>query len=539
MTSPVLKIDGLHAAALLADGGERAIVSDVSFEVHKGEVLGLIGESGAGKSTLGLAALGFARSGYHFTKGRVLLHGQDLLQMRPNALRSIRGVKVAYVPQSAAAAFNPAKTLLRQVAEGPVRHGLMGWAEASRRAVELFDELNLPDPHKFGERYPHQASGGQLQRAATAMAMACRPDLLVLDEPTTALDVTTQVDVLVSIRGLIERHGTAALYISHDLPVVAQMASRIIVLRYGRMVEMGATNELLSSPREDYTRQLIAIRHEAGRPETLWSREPLLRVENLSAAYRDGKPVLSHIGFEVQRGQTLAIVGESGSGKSSLARSICGLLPAQDGSITFDGTLLPGNNRDRSLDQRRRIQMVMQSPDTSLNPYQNVRDIIGRPLRLYFGHSAAQAVAEVAELLRQVDLDPALATRKPGALSGGQKQRVSIARALAAKPDLMICDEATAALDPLVADGVLELLARLQRELGIGYIFITHDVNIVRRIADDIVVMEKGLIVDQGAKSSVLSDTASSYTRRLLRAVPEMRREWLDDYLAQERPQGK
>lgn len=539
MTAPVLKVEGLHAAAQLPDGGERPIVTDISFAVSKGEILGLIGESGAGKSTLGLAALGYARSGYRFTQGRVVLHGQDLLTLHPNALRDIRGVRVAYVPQSAAAAFNPAKTLLTQVAEGPVRHGLLSSADATKRAVELFDELNLPDPEQFGKRYPHQASGGQLQRAAMAMAMACRPDLLVLDEPTTALDVTTQVDVLVSIRRLIEHYGTAALYISHDLPVVAQMATRMVVLRHGRIVETGETRALLATPREDYTRQLVAARDKKQLERAALPPAPLLRVRNLFAAYRDGNPVVSNISFAVRRGQTLAVVGESGSGKSSLARSICGLLPAHKGSITFDDTILPRLNADRNLDQRRRIQMVMQSPDTSLNPYHSVQDIIGRPLRLYFGHDSRRIAEEVAELLIKVDLDPTFAKRKPAALSGGQKQRVSIARALAAEPDLMICDEATAALDPLVAEGVLALLDRLQRTLGIAYIFITHDVNIVQRIAHDVIVMEKGKIVDHGVKASVLAQPTSLYTRRLLKAVPEMNPAWLDAYLAEKRPQGK
>lgn len=530
MSRTILHIENLTAVAQMEGGHVHPIVDNVSLSLREGEILGLIGESGAGKSTIGLAAMGFSRRGCAFVGGRVLLGQTDLLGLAPERLRAVRGHRVAYVPQSAAAALNPAHTLLDQVAEGPVRHGLLSRSAARARAIELFASLDLPDPETFGLRYPHQVSGGQLQRAATAMAMSCRPDILILDEPTTALDVTTQIEVLVSVRRMIQDHGTAGLYISHDLSVVAQMASRILVLRHGRAVETGSTEDILTHPREDYTRRLVAARTPTSRPHQGLDNG-LLTVDGLKVRYRGGQLVLNDVSVSVKRAETVAVVGESGSGKSSLARAISGLLQPEQGSVSINGKPWPSRNEDRSRDQLRRIQLIFQSPDIALNPHQTILEIVGRPIALYFGGSARKVRGRVEHLLQQVDLPVHFVTRRPGELSGGQKQRVAIARALAAEPDLMICDEVTSALDPLVADEILKLLVRLQAETGIAYLFITHDINIVRRIADRVLVMRAGCVIDEGPQTRIFAEPFHPYTRQLLEAAPEMRQGWLDERL--------
>jgi peptide/nickel transport system ATP-binding protein len=531
LNQKLLQIEDLRIVARPTEGTERAIVDRVSLSLEPGEVLGLIGESGAGKSTLGLAVLGYIRPGCSFAGGRVLFDGTDMLRLPWARLRAFRGRHIAYVPQSAAASFNPARTLLDQVAEGPVRHGLLTPQAARRRALELFEEFDLPDPPTFGNRYPHQVSGGQLQRAATAMALSCQPDILVLDEPTTALDVTTQIEVLAAIRRVIREHHTAGFYISHDLSVVAQIAGRILVLRNGRTVETGGTDDVLQTPREDYTKRLVAARGATPRV-ALVADAPLLEIDHIRVRYGTNAPAVDDVTLTIHRGQTVAVIGESGSGKSSLARAICGLQLCEQGMVRIDGKALSPAIADRSREQRRRIQLVFQSPDIALNPCQRVLDIIGRPIALYFGRPRSVIRTRVEELLDQVDLPPGLATRMPEELSGGQKQRVAIARALAAEPDLMICDEVTSALDFLVADEVLRLLNRLQRETGVAYLFISHDLDTVRRIADRVAVMQAGRLIAEGPLSSVFAAPRHPYTDRLLAAVPEMRSGWLDDVLA-------
>ena len=333
-------------------------------------------------------------------------------------------------------------------------------AQARAEAISLFKQLDLPNPETIGERYPHQVSGGQLQRVMAAMAMAAKPDILVFDEPTTALDVTTQVEVLAAFRKLIREHGTAALYITHDLAVVAQIADRIMVLRRGKMVEFGDARQILQAPSEDYTRRLVAER-VAGHDfvdANAAGAAPILAIDHVSASY-PGKPkVIDDVSLEVRRGDTLAVVGESGSGKSTLARVVMGLLPRSAGDVRFDGVSLPPRLKDRTRDQLRRVQMIYQMPDVALNPQQTLLEIIGRPVAFYFNRSRDEVRARVLELLRQMDLPEAFISRKPSELSGGQKQRVSIARALAAEPDLIICDEVTSALDQLVGEEILRLL---------------------------------------------------------------------------------
>ena len=537
--SQLLDVRNLRIEAVAETGKRLTLVDDVSFSLNGGEVLGLIGESGAGKSTIGLSALIYARTGCQITGGQIIFRGHELRELGIEARQSLRGAKVAYIAQSAAAAFNPAHTLYEQVCEVALQHGVMNPGQARTDAVRLFKELDLPNPETFGNRYPHQVSGGQLQRAMAAMAMIAKPDLLVFDEPTTALDVTTQVEVLASFKKLIRDHGTAALYISHDLAVVAQIADRIMVLRHGKMVEEGPSTQILQQPRMDYTRMLVAERAAAQASSFVTPHaevdKPILSTRDVVASYRSGPRVIDNVSIDLMRGDTLAVVGESGSGKSTLARVIVGLLPRQAGDVLFAGESLPPRLESRNRDQHRRIQMIYQMPDVALNPRQTLLEIIGRPVAFYFGKGRAAVRERVEELMRQIDLPPEFITRRPGELSGGQKQRVAIARALAAEPDVIICDEVTSALDPLVADEILRLLRRIQDQTGVGYLFITHDLGTVRRVANKVAVMYKGQLVAYGPTQQVFSPPYHPYTELLLSSVPEMRPDWLDEVLRKRR----
>ena len=531
----LLDIKGLVIEATAYPPGEPpkevTLVHGVDVRLQRGKVLGLIGESGAGKSTIGLSSMAYGRGGVRLTGGSIRLNGRDIRTAAPGALRALRGKEVTYVSQSAAASFNPAKRLMEQVVETSLSHGTMNRVQAEARARELFRKLGLPNPETIGNRYPHQVSGGQLQRVMTAMALCPKPDLVIFDEPTTALDVTTQIDVLAAIKEAIRDTHVAALYITHDLAVVAQVADEIMVLRHGRMVELGTTDQVINAPREDYTRALVSVRsleHEEKPPAP-----PVLSVQNVTARYRGTNfDVLKNVTIDLPPGQTLAVVGESGSGKSTLARAITGLLPPTSGRITFAGRTLSNDVRGRTKDDLREIQMIYQMADTAMNPRQTVGTIIGRPLELYFGMKGAERDRRVQELLDQIEMGKGFADRYPAELSGGQKQRVCIARALAAKPKLIICDEVTSALDPLVADGILKLLLNLQAESHVAYLFITHDLATVRAISDKIAVMFKGAVVRYGQKSDVLAPPFDDYTDLLLSSVPEMELGWLERVIA-------
>jgi peptide/nickel transport system ATP-binding protein len=529
---PLLEIQGLRIAGQSGDEWHE-IVKGIDLVLHRGEVLGLIGESGAGKSTIGLAAMGYARPGCRITGGAVLFDGLDLCRINTAERRALWGTRMAYVAQSAAAAFNPTHKLMDQCIEAPVVHHVQDSGRAERSVIDLFRRLRLPDPEHFGQRYPHQVSGGQLQRAMTAMAMTCRPDMIIFDEPTTALDVTTQIEVLAAIKDLVKQFNTAAIYISHDLAVVAQMADRVMVLRYGSLVEEAPTRVMLANPRQPYTKSLWAVR-SLQKPE-----EPgddiILRVDSVDARYGSLK-VLQNINIQVPRGRTVAVVGESGSGKTTVARAITGLLPPVSGRIVYDGKPLPPHLRARDPTLLRRIQMIYQMPDTALNPRRRIGDIIGRQLQHHLGLRGSARQRRTIELLRMIELRPELVDRLPSELSGGQKQRVCIARALAAEPDLIICDEVTSALDQLVAEEILKLLLRLQKELNVSYLYITHDLATVKAIADEIVVMHRGRVVQSGPKTQVLTPPHEAYTELLLSSVPEMDPDWLDNLLARRAP---
>ena len=536
MSEPLLKVRGLKIGATIYPPGEKSrhidIVHGVDFDLEAGKVLGLIGESGAGKSTIGLAAMAYGRGGVELTGGEVWVNGRDVLQSNMPDKRKLRGAEVTYVSQSAAASFNPAKRIMEQVTEAAIGQGKFSKSDAEARAVALFDKLGLPDPENIGSRYPHQVSGGQLQRCMTALALCPQPDLVVFDEPTTALDVTTQIDVLVAIKNAIRDTGVAALYITHDLAVVAQVSDHIMVLQQGDMVEYGTTDQIINNPQEEYTQALVSVRsikHE----EKVPTDTPLLRVEGITARYRGTNfDVLKNISVDIHPGQTLAVVGESGSGKSTLARVITGLLPPSAGEITFDGRTLTPDLATRPLDDLRELQMIYQMADTAMNPRQTVGTIIGRPLEFYFGLKGKAKQKRIQELLDEIELGEGFQDRYPAELSGGQKQRVCIARALAAKPKLIICDEVTSALDPLVADGILKLLLKLQKVEDVSYLFITHDLATVKAIADSIAVMFQGEVVRYGPKSKVLAPPFDDYTDLLLSSVPEMKIGWLEETIA-------
>ncbi|MBB3394878.1 MULTISPECIES: ABC transporter ATP-binding protein [unclassified Rhizobium] len=533
----LVEIRDLKVEATTDSGRRVEIINGVSFDIAEGEIVALIGESGSGKTTIALTLMGHARPGCRISGGSVSVAGKDMVTLSEKQRARVRGTEVTYVPQSAAAAFNPAATIMDQVIEVTRIHGLMSADEARLRAVELFMALSLPEPETIGSRYPHQVSGGQLQRLSAAMALIGDPKLVIFDEPTTALDVTTQIEVLRAFKSVMKKGGIAGVYVSHDLAVVAQIADRIVVLKGGETKEIGTTKEILDGAKHPYTRELLAAFEPKPRGALCAAQSgsaPLLEIENLVAGYgqaqADGLPLVravEHVSLKVEKGRNLGVIGESGCGKSTLARTIAGILPAAVGKIVFDGKELGRSARARSRDELREMQIVFQYADTALNPAKSVEDILARPLSFYHGMNAKARSARIDELLEMVRLPRNLRHRRPGELSGGQKQRVNFARALAAEPKLILCDEITSALDTVVAAAVIDLLKELQRELGLSYIFISHDLSVVEAICDEIVVMYGGRKVEEITPAKVKTPE-HPYSQLLFSSVPRLDPTWLD-----------
>ena len=539
MHNDILQVRNLCVDAVPRKGKPFAIVNDISFSVEPGKVVALIGESGSGKTTISLACMAYAKPGCVITSGSVELDGMKMLELNQSEKQLARGVNISYVAQSAAASFNSALTINRQVTEIPVIKNLMSREEAEKKAIELYRQLDLPDPENIGKRYPHQVSGGQLQRLMAAMAMICDPKLLILDEPTTALDVTTQIEVLQAFKNLIHQKNTSAIYVSHDLSVVAQIADDILVLKDGKMVEYGPVEQIVSNAKQDYTRMLIDAAHVM--PDTIHpapvntkQETPMFEANNITAGYgiNHASIVLKDVSLRVNKGETVGVIGESGSGKSTLGRVICGLMSPKIGDLILEGAAIPGALKQRSLEQLQRIQIVFQMADVALNPRHRIQKILQRPLEFYFGMSGQEAKNRVIELLELVELPASFMDRYPRELSGGQKQRVNLARALAAKPDLIICDEITSALDTIVAEAILDLLQDLQDRLGITYIFISHDISTIAKIADTVAVMRLGEVVEYGSTSEILTPPHHEYTELLLDSVPDLHPGWLEKVMA-------
>ena len=536
----LVQIRDLRLDATTDSGRQLQIIKGVDLTIEPGEIVALIGESGSGKTTIALSLMGHARPGCRITGGSVMVDGTDMAAAPERTRAAMRGRTVSYVPQSAAAGFNPAKRLMDQVIEAALIHRLMPQAQARAKAIDIFRALALPDPDHIGDRYPHQVSGGQLQRLAAAMALIGDPKLVIFDEPTTALDVTTQIEVLRAFKSVMRAGGIAGVYVSHDLAVVAQIANRIVVLKGGEVQEEGTAEQILTRATHPYTKSLLAAFHPVPRSAEHAvpmprASVPALQVHTVTAGYgpvgRDGQPhkiALHQVSCTLHKGRNLGVIGESGSGKSTLARAIAGLLPPASGHVSLDGHRLDPAARTRSKEDLRRLQIVFQLADTALNPAQSVGDIIGRPLTFYHGAKGAARDARVAGLLDMVRLPRAMRHRLPGELSGGQKQRVNLARALAADPEVILCDEITSALDTVVAAEVIALLKELQRDLDLSYVFISHDLSTVEAICDDVLVMHHGRMVETLPAHDLHAQARDPYSRLLFASVPRLDTGWLD-----------
>jgi|SRR5882757_543674 len=524
--TPLLEINDLRVAF----GGDT-VVHGVDLRVMPGERVAVVGASGSGKSTTAHAVMGLLPGSGRITGGRILLRGEDVTHAGEARLRRLRGREVGLVPQDPMSNLNPVLRVGRQVAETLVTHGLANRRAAAARAVEIMGEVGLPEPERRARQYPHEFSGGMRQRLLIAIALACRPALLIADEPTSALDVTVQQQILDRLDTLTRELGTAVLLVTHDLGLAAERADRVVVLAEGQVVESGATREVLTAPRHDYTRRLVAAAPSISATVLTGSEAgpapvpPVLQVERVSKEFRiRGRGgvlrAVDDVSFEVHRGRTTAVVGESGSGKTTVARMVLGLVPVTTGTIRLDGDDIVGMRGARLRAARRAMQPVFQDPYGSLDPTFSVERLVAEPLRIFKAGDKAGRAARVRELLDQVALPVSTAHRYPNELSGGQRQRVAIARALALDPALVVCDEAVSALDVLVQDQILRLLRNLQDELGVSYLFISHDLAVVREISHEVVVMKQGQAVEQGPVAQVLGAPKAEYTRRLLAAVP-------------------
>ncbi|OZI61764.1 ABC transporter ATP-binding protein [Bordetella genomosp. 11] len=531
-TAPVLEVQGLSIR--LPKGGDRELaVREASFSILPGQTLCVVGESGSGKSMIANAVMGLLpRPAVQPVAGRILFEGQDLLTLDEGRLRALRGCRMGMVFQEPMSALNPVMRIGEQIAEVFDAHIKLPAAEKRRRIVAALADVGLPDPELLMDAYPFRLSGGQRQRVMIACALALEPRLLIADEPTTALDVTTQAQILALMRELQRRRGTALLFITHDFGVVAEIADHVVVMQTGNVVEAGPAAQVLSHPRQPYTRQLIAaIPHGTPRPAETPDSLHVLQVQGLCKTYatagslfRRGREVqaASDVSFTLRRGQTLGLVGESGSGKSTVGRCIVGLQPFDGGRILFKGQNLLSGPRFQEQSQGR-IQMVFQDPYASLNPRHRIGAAIAAgPIAQ--GTPKKQAMAKAIELLRLVGLGPEAADRYPHEFSGGQRQRIGIARALAMEPELLVADEPVSALDVSVQAQVLELFARVREQFKLAMVFITHDLRVAGEMCDHIAVMQRGRIVEYGATAEVLRDPQHAYTRTLIDAVPRLAR---------------
>jgi len=526
--APALRIEGLSIS--LPQGADRRhAVEGVDLAVGRGEVVCLVGESGSGKSVIAQAVMGLLPRGLRATAGRILLDGTDVLTADAGWLRAARCARMSMIFQEPMTALNPVLTCGHQIDEVLRKHTRLDAADRRAKVLAMLEQVHLPDPPRMMASYPHQLSGGQRQRIMIAMALILDPALLVADEPTTALDVTTQAQILKLVRELQRRRGTGVLFITHDFGVVAEISDRVAVLRLGEMVESGPTRRVLSSPRHAYTRMLIGSVPSIVPPArpAAPAREPVLRIERLFKTYGGGGlfqrrravKAVDEVSIEIGRGETVGIVGESGSGKSTVARCVARLIDVTDGRIRLGATDIAHLSRGALREHRRRIQIVFQDPYRSLNPRRTVGDsIVEGPM--YFGTSHARALERARRLMTLVRLDPAALDRYPHEFSGGQRQRICIARALAMEPEVLIADEAVSALDVSVQKQVLELLDDIRRRLELAVLFITHDLRVAAQLCDRVGVMSQGRLVEFGPAAQVLGTPEHAYTRALLAAAP-------------------
>jgi len=528
----LLDIRDIVVAPVGHEGPGAPVLQDVSMSVERGSVTALIGESGSGKTTLALAALRYTKPGLEILKGNIVFDGEDLNTMPSERLRKLRSTEIAYVAQSAAAAFNPASRLIDQVIESTVAERGLAKSEARQRAYDLMDVVQLPNPKVLGDCYPHELSGGQLQRMMLVMALCPQPKLLLLDEPTTALDVTTQLYVLKSIKDAIASTGTSAIYVSHDLAVVSQVADDVIVLFKGSVRETGSIDDIIHSPKDEYTKQLIHAVESSTNANSpgpdVQENKPVLDLRDVSGGY-NGVKIVDDFSITANRGEIVALIGESGSGKSTIAKVIAGLAERHGGEVHLNGQGLGAGVSDRTKNELRRIQYVPQMADTALNPYQSIRSILHRPIRFFGDLERAREDEKVARILDLMHLPQSILDRHPMELSGGQKQRVNLARALVAEPDVLLCDEVTSALDVIVAAAIVKLLKEVRDATGVTILFISHDINTVANISDRIVVMFGGKMVELGQRTEALSPPYHPYTRELLKSTPELHKGWLEE----------